>query len=135
MNWKLIFSLSLFGLAMALGTISLIPLSIEPACWLLIFVICARLIARFAPGDYFAHGFLLSIVNCVWITAAHAIFYLPYLMHHPQMVDMSKKIPFLADHSRWQMVVMGPIFGILFGLIQGLFAFLASKIKRVPVRS
>ncbi len=135
MNWKLIFTLSVFGLAMALGTISLIPLTIEPALWLLIFVICARVIARFAPGQYFAHGFALSLVNCVWITAAHVIFFVPYLTHHPQMVDMSKKIPFLADHTRWQMLVMGPLFGVAFGLIQGLFAFLASKIKRVPASS
>ena len=134
MNWKLIFTLSLFGLAMAFATISLIPMNIEPACWLLIFVLVGRLIARFAPGNYFAHGFLVSMVNSVWITAAHVIFFIPYLIHHPQMVEMSKKIPFLTDHTRWQMLVMGPIFGVLFGLIQGLFAFLASKIKKVPAR-
>ncbi len=134
MNWKLIFTLSLFGLAMAFCTISLIPPAIEPALWLLIFVICARVIARFAPGRYFAHGFLLSMVNSVWITAAHAIFLGPYFLHHQQMVEMSQKMPFLTDHTRWQMVVMGPIFGAFFGLILGLFAFLASKIKRVPAR-
>jgi hypothetical protein len=134
MNWKLIFTLSLFGLVMALATISLIPPAVEPALWLLIFVICARVIARFAPGQYFAHGFLLSIVNCVWITTAHAIFFVPYLIHHPQMVEMSKKMPFLTDHTRWQMVVMGPVFGAVFGLIQGLFAFLASRIRRDPAR-
>jgi hypothetical protein len=135
MNWKLIFTLSLFGLVMALGTISLIPQTIEPALWLLVFVIVARLIARFANGNYFAHGFLVSMVNCVWITAAHALFFVPYLIHHPQMVEMSKKIPFLQDHTRWQMLVVGPIFGVIFGLIQGLFAFLASKINRAPARN
>lgn len=135
MNWKLIFTLSLFGLAMALGTIALIPLTIEPALWLLIWVICARVIARFATGQYFAHGFALSMVNCVWITAAHAIFFVPYLIHHPQIVEMNKKIPFLVDHTRWQMVIVGPVWGAIFGLIQGLFAFLASKIRRVPARS
>jgi hypothetical protein len=131
----LIFTLSLFGLAMALGTISLIPLTIEPALWLLIFVICARAIARFAPGQYFAHGFILSLVNSVWITAAHVIFFVPYLTNHPQIVEMNRKIPFLADHTRWQMLVMAPVFGAAFGLIQGLFAFLASRIKRVPASS
>lgn len=134
MNWKLIFTLSLFGLAMAIGTISLIPLTVEPALWLLVFVIVGRLIARFATGNYFAHGFLVSLVNSVWITAAHAIFFVPYLIHHPQMMEMSKKIPFLQDHTRWQMLVMAPVFGVAFGLIQGLFAFLASKISRVPAR-
>lgn len=135
MNWKLIFSLSLFGLAMAFATISLIPANVEPGCWLVIFVICARLIARYAPGSYFWHGFLVSMVNSVWIVAAHSIYYQSYLAHHPQMVEMSAKIPIFADHIRRQMVAMGPVFGAIFGLIQGLFAFLASKIKRVPTAS
>jgi hypothetical protein len=135
MNWKLIFTLSLFGLVMAFATISLIPPPVEPALWLLVFVICGRLIARFAPGSYFAHGFVLSLVNSVWICIAHTIFYVSYLTHHPQMVEMSAKIPFLQYHARSQMIVMAPIFGALFGLIQGLFAFLASKIRRVPARN
>jgi hypothetical protein len=135
MNWKLIFTLSLFGLVMALCTITLIPPGIEPALWLFLFVAVGRLIARFAAGDYFAHGFLVSMVNSVWITTAHVIFFVPYLVHHPQMVEMSKKIPFLTHHTRWQMLIMGPIFGVLFGLIQGLFAVLASKINRAPARS
>jgi hypothetical protein len=133
MNWKLIFQLSIFGLVMAFATVSLIPTRIEPACWLLIFVICAWLIARTAPGSYFWHGFLVSMVNSVWITAVHAFFYGRYINHHPDMVEMSAKIPFLSDHGRRQMIVMGPIFGVVFGLIQGLFAFLASKgVKRQP---
>jgi hypothetical protein len=127
MNWKLIFQLSLFGLAMAFATLSLIPMRIEPAFWLLIFVISAWLIAKYAPGNYFLHGFMVSLVNCVWITAAHAGFYRLYISNHPEMVDMSAKIPFLSDHTREQMVVMGPIIGVVCGLILGLFAFLASK--------
>ena len=41
MNWKLIFLLSLFGLAMAVGTVFVITSQIEPWCWLLIFIVCA----------------------------------------------------------------------------------------------
>jgi hypothetical protein len=130
MNWKLIFQLSLFGLAMAFATLSLIPTKMEPAFWLVIFVICGRLIARIAPGNFFGHGFLVSIVNSVWITAVHVLFYGLYIVHHPDMVEMSAKIPFLSDHMRRQMVVMGPIFGVASGLVLGLFAFLFSKAYR-----
>ena len=133
MNWKLIFRLSLFGLVMAFATITLIPTKIEPAFWLLIFIICAWLIAKFAPGHFFWHGFATSIVNSIWITGAHVYFYRSYIHHHPEMVDMSAKIPILAGHGRQQMLAMGPVFGIAFGLILGLFAFLASKaVKRQP---
>jgi len=136
MNWKLIFQLSLFGLAMAFATVSLIPTRVESGLWLVIFVICAWLIARIAPGNYFWHGFLVSMVNSVWITAVHAYFYGRYIAHHPDMVEMSAKIPFLSDHGRRQMIVMGPLFGVAFGLILGLFAFLASKgVRRQPARS
>ena len=136
MNWKLIFQLSLFGLAMAFGTVSLIPTRVEFGLWLLIFVICAWLIARNAPGNYFWHGFLVSMVNSIWITAAHAYFYGRYIAHHPDMVDMSAKIPFLSEHPSRQMIVMGPFFGVAFGLFLGLFAFLASKgVRRQPARS
>jgi hypothetical protein len=44
MNWKLVFQLSLFGLAMALGTVFFIPSSIEPLCWLIIFLVCAYIL-------------------------------------------------------------------------------------------
>jgi hypothetical protein len=136
MNWKLIFQLSIFGLAMAFATLSLVPTRIEPAFWLFILVICAWLIAKHAPGKYFMHGFLVSIVNCVWITAVHAIFYGLYITHHPDMVEMSAKIPFLADHARRQMVVIAPLIGVVSGLIFGLFAFLASlAVKPASVTS
>lgn len=75
MNWKLIFQLSLFGLAMAVATVALVPSSVEPFCWLVIFVICAYIIAKNAPGKYFLHGFMTSLVNSVWITSAHVLFY------------------------------------------------------------
>ena len=35
-DWKLIFRLSLFGLAMAIATVFAIPSNIEPAFWLVI---------------------------------------------------------------------------------------------------
>ena len=129
MNWKLIFSLSLFGLAMAIATVFVIPSNIEPVFWLVIFIICAYFIAKKSSGKYFGHGFVLSLANCVWITAAHVLFFSTYIANHPQEAAMSAKMP-MADHPRMMMLVMGPIIGIVSGLIQGLFAFIASKIVK-----
>jgi hypothetical protein len=64
MNWKIIFQLSLFGLIMAFGTISLIKQSMEWPFWLAIFIFCAYIIAKRCPDKYFLHGFLVSIFNC-----------------------------------------------------------------------
>jgi hypothetical protein len=55
-NWKLIGQLSLFGLAMGIATVFLIPSSIEPLFWLGIFCISAYLIAAKSFGVYFLHG-------------------------------------------------------------------------------
>jgi len=133
MNWKIIFQLSLFGLIMAIGTVSLIPEKIEPAFWLVIFVISAIVIVRACAGRYFLHGFLVSMVNSVWITAVHVICYKTYVTNHP---DFAKSLPqLLPTHPRTTMIIYGPLFGVAFGLILGLFSFVASKIIKKPAVS
>jgi hypothetical protein len=130
-NWKIIFQLSIFGLIMAFATISLIPEKIEFVFWLVIFLFCAWVIAKVCNGKYFLQGFLVSMVNCVWITAVHVIFRETYVAHHPQMASMGANMPSsLLAHPRLTMVIMGPIFGAMFGIILGLFSFLASKIVK-----
>jgi len=129
MNWKLIFQLSLFGLAMAFATISLIPANIEPAFWFVIFLICAYLIAKNCSSQFFLHGFLVSMVNCVWITGAHVFFYSTYIAHHEKAASMSAQMP-LHNHPRILMLLMGPLFGAAFGIVLGLFAFIASKLVK-----
>jgi hypothetical protein len=129
MNWKLIFQLSIFGLIMAFGTVSLIPQKFEPLFWLLIFVFCAYVIAKVCPGNYFLHGFFVSLVNCVWIVAVHIVYYKHYIANHPDMASMNKNMPaYLIEHPRLAMAVAGPIFGVASGIILGLFALIASKI-------
>ena len=129
MNIKLIFQLSLFGLGMGIATVLWIPSSTEPYYWLLIFVICAYLIALKTSGRYFMTGFWVGISNCVWITAAHLLFFNTYIAEHPQEAEMMTKMP-ISDSPRLLMLLTGPVVGILSGLVLGLFAFLASKIMQ-----
>ena len=129
MNKSLILKLSLFGLAMAFATVSIIPQKIEPACWIFIFIFCAFLIAKQCSGKYFLNGFLVSMVNCVWITVVHVLFYNTYLAHHPEMQAMSATMP-LPTHPRLLMLLTGPIFGAVSGVVLGLFAFAASKLVK-----
>jgi hypothetical protein len=129
MNWKLVFLLSLFGLAMAVGTVFVITSKMEPWFWLAIFVICAWAIAAQAPRKFFLHGFLVGIVNSVWVTAAHVLLYDPYIVHHPREAQMMANGP-MAQHPRLMMAIVGPIVGILSGLVLGLFAWIASKLVR-----
>lgn len=131
MNWKLIFLLSLFGAAMGFATVSLIPSTIEPFCWLVIFVICSYAIARYAPGKYFLHGFCVSLVNAVWITAVHAGMFYTYIASHPEYLQATNGLPpDLAAHPRRMMVPIGIVSGIIFGIVLGIFAWVASKIVK-----
>ncbi len=129
MNWKLIFQLSLFGLAMAFATVFWIPSKFEPAFWLVIFVICAYLIAKKCSGKYFLNGFMVSMFNSVWITGAHAALSATYIANHPDEVQMMASMP-MPDSPRLMMVIIGPLFGAAFGLILGLFSFIASRLTK-----
>jgi hypothetical protein len=136
MNWKLIFQLSVFGLIMAFATVFLIPETFEPFFWVAIFIFSAYVIVQRVRSKYFWHGFFVSLVNCVWITAAHIIFYSTYIASHPNMVKMSQNHPFLPTHPRLAMLIMGPVVGIVCGLILGLLAFIGSLMvkKKVAVQ-
>ncbi len=134
MNWKLIFSLSLFGLAMAIATVYWIPGSIEWCFWLPIFLYTSWRIALKAPGKYFGHGFLLGLFNCFWVTSAHILFVHTYAANHKEEMDAFSKMP-MANHTRMWMAIMGPIVGIISGLILGLFALVASKIMKKPAKA
>lgn len=125
MNWKLIFKLSLFGLAMSFATISIIPTKLEFPFWIVIFIVCAIIIAKNCKQRYFLNGFCVSLINCIWITSVHVIFYFSYITHHPEMKQMNVHLP-LQNHPRIMMIMVGPIFGIIFGLILGLFSTVAS---------
>jgi hypothetical protein len=127
MNWKLIFQLSLFGLLMGIATVFAIPSTIEPICWLVIFVICAYAIAKQAPRRYFLHGLWVSLVNSVWVTGAHVLLFRQYVDRHPQEAAMMSSMP-LPTHPRLLMAGMGPIVGVASGVVLGLFAALAGNL-------
>jgi hypothetical protein len=127
MNWKLILRLSMFGLAMGILTVFVIPSTIEPLFWLAIFVVCAYTIAKHAPGRPFLHGLLTSIMNSVWITSAHVLLFDAYVARHPQEVTMMESMPVAP---RIAMLITGPVIGVISGCVLGLFAIAASRVVR-----
>jgi hypothetical protein len=128
---KLILALSMFGLAMGIATVFVIPSNIEPVFWLAIFVVCAYVIAKKAPGKLFLHGFLVSLVNSVWITGAHIALVSSYLPRHPNEAAMMAKMP-MPDSPRLMMLMTGPVVGLISGVILGLFSFVAGKLVKKP---
>lgn len=127
MNTKLIFLLSLFGLAMAFGTVYFIPSNVEPFVWLAIFILCAYLIAKNCHSKYFLHGLLVSLLNSVWITTVHILLFDSYISGHAQEAEMMQTMPL---SPKIMMLLTGPVVGLISGLVLGLFAFIASKIVK-----
>jgi hypothetical protein len=65
-------------------------------------------------------------VNSVWITSAHVIFAKPYLARHAEEAARMGA----GGHPRQMMLVIGPIIGVVSGLVLGLFAVVATKTLR-----
>lgn len=127
MNWKLVLQLSMFGLGMGIATVFIIPSSIEPAFWLVIFVVCAYLIAKRVASKHFLHGLLLGLANSVWITLAHVLLADRYLATHIREASMMATSP-SGFSPRTMMAVVGPLVGLVSGVVIGVLAVLAGKI-------
>ena len=127
MNTRLIFQLSLFGVFMALSTVFWISPSAEPFFWLMIFIICAYFVALKCENRFFLHGFMISLLNGLWMTLAHMIFFNQYVATHPEELGMMSKFP-LHIPPILAMLFIGPFFGALFGIILGIFCVVASKL-------
>jgi len=130
-DWKLVFKLSLFGLAMGLGTVFFIPPSIEPIFWLIIFLVCAYVIAKQRPAKHFLHGLFVGLVNSVWVTASHIVFFGHYIDNHPREAAMMTSMP-LPDSPRLVMALMGPVVGLVSGLVIGILSWIAARILKRP---
>jgi len=126
-NGRLILALSMFGLAMGILTVFVIPSRAEPFYWLAIFIACALLIARRAPSRPFLHGLFTGLLNSVWVTAAHVLFAGTYLSRHPSEAGMVAGSPL---PPRVMMLLTGPLIGLASGIVLGLFAIVATRLRR-----
>lgn len=107
----------------------MIPSTIEPLFWLAIFILCAYTIAKRVPGKHFLHGFFVSLVNCVRVTGSHIFFFNQYIANHPREAAMMTSMP-LPDNPRLMMAMMGPVIGVISGVVLGLFAFVAGRLLK-----
>jgi hypothetical protein len=129
MNWKLIFTLSLFGVGMGIASLFGVTRRIEPFLWLVILLFYAWWIAKHCASKFFLHGFLVSFLNGVWISLVHAAFFAKYISSNPEVLAGFQNFP-PGISRRVVMLIAGPIAGTLAGIAGGLLAWLASKLAR-----
>ena len=126
MNWRLLVYLSLFGFVMAIATINFIPQAFEPVLWLAIFAFCAYSIAKNCDSRFFFHGFLLSIINCIYIIAFHVAFFESYSAAHAEFVNAIPQ----GVNPRIMSAAFGVVAGIASGIVQGVLAIVAAKMQK-----
>jgi hypothetical protein len=128
MNWKLILQLSMFGLAMGIATVFVIPPSFEPLIWLAIFVVCAAIISKRCRKWYFLNGLMVSMLNSVWVTAVHVLLFDLYKAGHTSEIEMMARVP-MGESPRLLMILLFPVVGIVSGLVLGLFSYAAHLLR------
>jgi len=126
MNWKLVLQLSLFGLAMGVGTVFFIPSTIEPFFWLIIFLVSAYLIATRCSDRHFVHGVAVGLANSVWVTGSHVLLFSRYIANHPREAAMMSSMP-LPTHPRVMTLIVGAGIGLVSGIVIGALALLARR--------
>jgi hypothetical protein len=126
MNWRLLLYLSLFGFIMAIATISFLPQTFEYIVWPFIFSFCAYSIAKKCDDRFFIHGFMLSIINCIYIVAFHTAFFDAYSASHADAIAMLPKGP----SPRAMSAAMGVVAGVISGIVQGIFCITAAKMMK-----
>src|ERR1041385_19961 len=129
MNWKLIFLLSLFGVAIAVVSLFGLSKPIEMSLWLVIFIFYAIMIVKYTHGKYFLHGLLVSLFNGIWIAVIHSACFDMYIANNPEQAEMAAQFP-PSIPPQMMMMIIGPLVGLIFGVVAGLFAVVAGKIMK-----
>jgi hypothetical protein len=134
MNWKLIVLLSLMGPVLALaGIYGGIGFNTEPYIAGGILICLAILIARFAPGRYFLHGFLTVLLFGMLMTAVRLLLLQQYVNHHPEVIEQAE--PFLQKLKfiRSPMALIG-IFILVGALLTGLLSMVLGQMMRKKLK-
>lgn len=131
MNWRLIFVLS--GLSIPLGVASVLGVAgnDEWLMWLLAGIFCALQFARKANDDLFLHGFYLGIFCGMFSSFVQAMFVATYLANNPRMFEVLNMLPQDLP-PRGVLLIMGPLIGVVSGIVFGILSVVAATIMRRP---
>ncbi len=126
MNWKLIATLSGFGLAMGIAAVFGITAGIEGFLWLIIGIFSAVAIAMRMSSKHFLHGLLVGIIGGLVASFVQVIFFPIYLANNPESAKQMAQIPGGLD-PRFFVLMLAPIIAVASGLILGALSWAAAK--------
>lgn len=127
MNWKVILLLTLLGTAIAVASVFGVFNSNNMLIYMLIFaVISGFIISRTGGTSPFMSGVMVGLLTGILGTLVQAVMLNTYLKNNPNSLDGFKNITTnLAPE--YVMLFSGPFFGLGYGIVAGLVAFLMRK--------
>lgn len=127
MNWKLILSLSGFGVLMGVISVLGFTQGIEGWLWLAIGIFCAGWMGTKLAGRRFLHGFLTGLIGGAVAPVIQAMFFSTYVANNPEFMQAASQLP-PGISPRLLLVVAIPVGGLLSGAVLGLLTMLAGRI-------
>ncbi|MGH9778755.1 MAG: hypothetical protein ACRD5I_10135 [Candidatus Acidiferrales bacterium] len=131
MNWKLILSLSGFGVLMGVLSVLGLVSRVEGWLWLAIGVFCAGWMGTQLPERRFWHGFLVGLIGGGAAPAIQALFFSTYVANNPEFNQAAAQLPPGISPIILTLVTI-PLGGLLSGVVLGLLTMLAGKILYRP---
>lgn len=126
MNWKLIFSLSLFGTLMGGASVLGLTRGIEWLLWFIIALICAFLLLRSLHARHFRSALLIGLFASTLNGLFQSILLNTYLSNNPQVAGGFEQLPG-ALNARVFVLISSVVIGAIYGAIIGLFTVLGKK--------
>jgi hypothetical protein len=130
MNFRLVLTLSLVGVLIALGTtFGLLHAGVEKFAWLAACVLLAVVVAMRAPGRPFLHGLFAGLLAGVLCQIVQAILFDRYLAQNPTVADSFKRLP-PGLSPQVLLLVSSPVTGAIYGVVIGLLAWLVARVAK-----
>ena len=131
MNLRLVLLVSMIALVAAIATVYAIPPSAESGCWLAVMLACALAVVRLAPGKFFLHGFLVGLLNWLWVAASHVLLFGAYAARHPHDLSGMQSLPGLPGWMRHYGIPIPGASGLVIGALSWLLSRVPAMRKRV----
>ena len=126
MNWQLIFLLSGFGILMGILSANGLTRKIEPFLWLAFSFISAFIISKNVSRNLFLYGLIVGILWGVFNSVLQSIFFNTYLKNNPRYKEAYAKNAVVKP--RYFILLVGPMIGLVTGIVLGGLAWLCYKI-------
>jgi hypothetical protein len=131
MNWKLILLLVLVGVVMAvLSVYGIVQSSYELILWIIFGIVSSYMIAKKGGATPFLEGATVGVLSGILNSVIQSALFDKYLLNNPESLEGFKQIPLNTD-PQYIVLFAGPIIGLIYGIIVGIFAMSLRKVISV----